>query len=244
MLFDSPFSIISWLSFLCYLSNISRVCVNGLYPMVELNKDNTLILKNVINEQSTSDLIHKINLMRNKSNIYIYLDTPGGEVENGMKIIDEVKKYNISCIAERAYSMGFAIFQSCSVRYIVPHGKLMQHQISYGHSTELGKMNSYIHYINNIHTELVKQQSRRMRLPTRKFEMNIQNEWWIFGSSTIEENAADEMIHAYCTQSLTNQVYNITRNGYIYTYSSCPLVTKELEKTRDKSSSNDMFFFL
>ena len=73
--------------------------------IVDLTPQNILILKDTINEDSASDLILNINNKKNKNNLLLYLDTNGGNVEDGMKIISEVKKYNISCIAETAYSM-------------------------------------------------------------------------------------------------------------------------------------------
>jgi hypothetical protein len=37
----------------------------------------------------------------------------------------------MSCIVEKAYSMGFVILQVCKIHYILPFGKIMQHQISF-----------------------------------------------------------------------------------------------------------------
>jgi ATP-dependent protease ClpP protease subunit len=210
--------------------------------IIDLTPQNILILKDTINEDSASDLILNINNKKNKKNLMLYLDTNGGSVEQGMKIISEVKKNNISCIAETAYSMGFSIFQNCYTRYILPHGKLMQHQISFAIKGEKGKIDSYVQFVDSMHKIMIKQQSRRLRLPRRKFETKILNEWWIFGQYAIEENAADYIVEIKCDNILSNSVYNVTKNGYIYTYSSCPLISKEIHKVKDPNYIEEFSF--
>ena len=56
------------------------------------------------------------------------------------KIMNEILKYNMSCIVEKAYSMGFVILQVCKIRYILPFGKIMLHQISFRIQNEKGKV--------------------------------------------------------------------------------------------------------
>jgi len=211
--------------------------------LIKLNSQNTLILKDTINEENTRDLLLKINKISKKEDLYLYLDTNGGHVEDGMKIISEVKKYNISCIVDKAYSMGFAIFQNCYIRYILPHGKLMQHQISYSIRGEKGKIDSYSKFVQSMHNVMVKQQSRRLNLPRRTFENKIMNDWWIFGEDAIDENAADYVAQIECSSSLSNNIYNVTKNGYVYTYSSCPLISKEIHKVKDDNFDDGFFFF-
>ena len=99
---------------------------------IQLNTTNNLVLKGEVNSKMATDFIYELNKRTNKSDIYVFLNTNGGSVEEGMKIISEINKYGSSCIVEKAYSMGFAILQNCKERYILPHGSIMQHQISLG----------------------------------------------------------------------------------------------------------------
>ena len=55
----------------------------------------------------------------------------------GSRIVDEIQKYDLDCIAHKAYSMGFVILQACNKRYITQYSSVMQHQISYGVSNEI-----------------------------------------------------------------------------------------------------------
>ena len=117
---------------------------------ITLTTTNSLLIKGPVTEETTTEFIYALNKMKNKHNIYIYLDTPGGSVEHGNKIVSEIQKYKLNCIAERAYSMGFVILQACKNRYITPYGRIMQHQISYGVSGEKGKVESYVSFVNQL----------------------------------------------------------------------------------------------
>ena len=103
---------------------------------ITLNTKNSLLIRGQINEQTATDLIFEINKRENKNKLYLYLDTNGGSVDAGNKIINEIQKYNISCVASKAISMGFVILQSCHKRFVTPMATLMQHQMSYGISNE------------------------------------------------------------------------------------------------------------
>lgn len=213
------------------------------YKTIELTNDNNIILKHTIDEESTSNIIYEINKLDNKKNLYLILDTHGGEVTSGMKIINEVTKYNISCIAIRAYSMGFAIFQSCKKRYVLPDSTVMQHQISLGTGGELGKIKSQLSLVQQYENYLVTMQMNRIKLSHFDFMNKINNEWWSFGENIVFENIADEIIHLFCSPKLTQTNYTITSKIYDITYSSCPLITKELKKKKNKKG-NDVFDFI
>ena len=89
------------------------------YKSIKFNKTNNIVIREPINTETTSKFIYDLNLIEKKNDTYVYLNTPGGSVFDGLKIIEEIRKYNMSCIVENAYSMGFIIFQSCKNRYIL-----------------------------------------------------------------------------------------------------------------------------
>ena len=96
---------------------------------IELNVDNSLFIRGEIDEKMATEFVFDVNKRKSKKNMYVFLDTNGGSVDAGNQIIYEIQKYNLSCIAHKAISMGFVILQSCNDRYITPFGTLMQHQI-------------------------------------------------------------------------------------------------------------------
>jgi ATP-dependent protease ClpP protease subunit len=214
----------------------------GEYNTIELNNYNNIILKDVITKESVSNVVYEINKVYNKSSLYLILDTVGGEVEHGMKIINEIKKYNISCVAIRAYSMGFAILQACKKRYVLPDTTVMQHQISFGIQGEFEKIKSHMVLTQQYENYLVQLQMNRIRLSYFDFTSKIDNEWWIFGENIIFENVADEIVYVSCTPQLTTDNYTITLYNHDITYSSCPLISKELQKKRVTASSHGYEF--
>ena len=105
-------------------------------PLIELKPSNILLLKGEVNEVSVQKFLYDLHKHDRKKELILFLDTNGGSVAHGNKIVNEVQKYNIACVAERAYSMGFVILQACKKRYITPYGRIMQHQLSYGIGNE------------------------------------------------------------------------------------------------------------
>jgi|TARA_B110000483_G_scaffold64654_1_gene80518 ATP-dependent Clp protease, protease subunit len=211
---------------------------------IKFNTTNTLTLKGVINAENTNRFLHQFNLKENKNQLYLFIDSPGGSVEDGYKIIAEIMKYNITCIAEKAYSMAFAILQSCTTRYILPFGKLMQHQISLGLMNELGKIESYIKFINEMEVELLKLQSNKIGISSEELKNRTMNEWWLFSNNAINENCADNIVNVECTKKLTLDTYTINSGMYDYIYSKCPLIPDYIEKKENNKNNKDYIYFI
>ena len=121
---------------------------------IVLDKNNTLLIRGEINEKQATQFVFDLNKFPKKKDVYVYLDTNGGSVDAGNKIVNEIQKYNLSCIAQKAISMGFVILQSCDKRYVTPLATLMQHQMSYGIVNEKAKVESYVEFIKQIGDEL------------------------------------------------------------------------------------------
>lgn len=220
-----------------------QMYVNSI-DIIDLTTKNTIILRGSINQESVSNAINEINKHSNKSNVYLILDTPGGEVYHGMQIINELEYHKINCIVQKAYSMGFAILQACNIRYILPHATVMQHQMSLGLGGEFEKIKNYFSMINQYNMYLTNLQSNRINMNPDDFMNKVNNEWWLFGSNIINENVADRMVYIKCTPSLTNSNYTVSVGNYDYTYSSCPLITKELKKNKNKKGDDFSFIFV
>ena len=198
---------------------------------INLDTSNVLTIKGTIDEQSASQFIYELNKKSDKSSIYVYLDTNGGSVESGNKILKEIQKFNMSCIADRAYSMGFVLLQGCNRRYITNFSRLMQHQISYGLQNEKEKIENYVKYIDEIDTELNSMQAERLNMTLQDFKHKTLNEWWVFGKNALKHNMVDKVVNVYCSQELTHSNYTVTNHMYTMTYSRCPLISEPLEKS-------------
>lgn len=232
-----------YISFLTSLLFCSALVYNSAKQIV-LDTNNTLLLRGEINEKLATQFIFDLNSRKKKTELYVFLDTNGGSIDAGNKIVNEIQKYNMTCIAQKAISMGFVILQSCKTRYVTPLSTLMQHQISYGIMDEKAKIESYVEYIKQIGDELTEMQANKIGKTPLEFKLNTYNDWWLFGKKSVQENCADEMVDVLCSYKLTNSTYTQDQGMYTYIYSKCPLVTSYIEKTKNKSNKDDFFFFL
>tara|TARA_Y100000287_G_C14127522_1_gene308096 strand:+ start:66 stop:761 length:696 start_codon:yes stop_codon:yes gene_type:complete len=225
-----------------FLLQLLLLCISAQkIKQITLTNKNFIPIRGTINEQTSSNFIYELNQHQNKSNIFVYLNTNGGSVESGNKILEEIQKYNLSCIAERAYSMGFVLLQGCTKRYITKYSKLMQHQISYGIQNEKEKIDNYARFINEIDYELNKMQAKKLKMDYEDFKLKTLNEWWVFGKNAIENNMADKMVNVFCTSELTKKNYTVEQGPFTYTYSKCPLVSEPLHT---KKNNNNAIYFL
>ena len=164
------------------------------YKTIDVNKNNVIKISGEIDERMAARFLSKLEDRKHIDNLYVYLDTTGGSLDDGMKIMREIQKYNISCIAERAYSMGFVILQSCNKRYITEYATVMQHQMYFGVIDEHYRVNSFMDYINQVSDKLDKLQSERIDIQIETFRYKISNNWWLFSDNIIKENCADEIV--------------------------------------------------
>lgn len=211
---------------------------------IKLNSNNFLAIRGSIDDETSSNFIYELNKMSNKNNTYVYLDTNGGSVESGNAILNEIQKYNLSCIADKAYSMGFVLLQGCKKRYITPYAKVMQHQISYGIRNEKEKINNYGKFIDEIDQELNEMQANKIKMKYDDFKQKTYNEWWLFGKNIIKENVADKIVNVYCSSELTRKNDSFTVGSWDYVYSKCPLIKEPLEKIKSKNSQSYYFTFI
>jgi hypothetical protein len=136
--------------------------------------------------------------------------------------------------------MGFVILQVCKIRYILPFGKIMQHQISFRIQNEKGKVENYLNFINQIEDKLITLQSHRIGLSSLEFKNKIYNEWWLFAEHALINKCADEIVNIECSSKLVKETYKISDKKYDYIYSKCPLIPEYIEKKEILSKKLDI----
>lgn len=159
-----------------------------------LHSSQIVYLKGVISDEVVDAFLTEFQAIPNKEDIVVYIDSPGGSVIAGNKIITLLENYPVTCIAEKAYSMGFAIFQSCKNRLVLEHSTLMQHQMFALVGNELEKMNHYLEFLNDINDILTEKQSKRIGMPSKTFKEKTYNDWWLTAKKAVKENVADAIV--------------------------------------------------
>ena len=170
--------------------------------LVELKKNNTIYIDDIIDKNILTNI--KSNLLNYNHDIYIYIDSPGGDIFSGMKIIDyieylsELKNKNIYCVAHNAYSMAFGIFQHCPNRFITKHSVLMQHKLYVNIEGNLKNVDNYIKMAEKINRELDKKTllniNKKRILSNNTYKHFISDDWWLYGEEILDWGLADKII--------------------------------------------------
>lgn len=212
-----------------------------------LNTANLLPIRGEIHNDLASQFILELNQIdkKDRKNSIVYIDSPGGSVDAGMRIMREIEKNNLDCIAHQAISMGFVIFQSCKNRYITEYSQLMQHQMKYGISGEIRKVENYVNFVKDIENILIEKQISRIGISQNKFNELVNNEWWIFGINALdsEKKLADKVVSVDCSVSLTKKNITIDKNYVKEIWSACPLIPTPIKVIQNKNYINNPFQF-
>jgi len=197
--------------------------------IITLTSENHVSITGPINAYSQSKFINDIENIHGKY-IFIYISSTGGNVIHGENIIQymqykKAQKKRLLCIADKAYSMAFHIFQHCTHRYILPSSSIMQHQMHLTFEGELSKVQNYINYIDKINTRFINLESKRLKILPKEYKSKITNEWWLYGKEIIESRTADMMLDAVgCHHSLFKENKHMSIDTNVVIVSKCPLI--------------------
>jgi len=195
-------------------------------PSVVLNTMNNVVIRGSITEKTADAFLYDFFLKAPK---YVFITSNGGSVSAGSRIVSQILTRNVTCIAERAYSMAFVILQACSTRWVTPSGSLMQHQMSLGVKGNLMNMNNYMVMVNAVERYMNEMQAKRLGMSVEAFVSRIATDWWLFGNDITDNNAADGFATVECTRDLLKKNTTHTTTSFwgqdIHeTYSACPLI--------------------
>lgn len=202
-------------------------------PLVSLNSINHLTIRGDVDDVSADQFLRASMLAARGSVRYVFISTHGGHVDAGNRIVREVRQKNYTCIADRAYSMGFVILQACGERLITPFASVMQHQISLHLGGDLARVHNYIEMVRAEERVLAQMQASRLRLTVEEFRRRTADEWWMFGEDIVKNGCADRIVDVTCTPALMRKNTTLIQRAapfvnVVHTYSRCPLVQEPL----------------
>lgn len=199
---------------------------------VTLTPDNLLVLRGEVTDASMGKLMHAVLAKRAQAPLYLYIDSPGGSVSAGMDFIKAVKVSNVrlTCIANTAISMAFAILQeACAERLIVDTSVLMQHMVSYGLEGPEPHNYTMASFIHSMSYDLYRRQATRLGMTFDQFYVKIRDDWWMWGNESIVNKAADRIVEVKCSQQLLNSFTEETVRVLFFTiklrFNGCPVIS-------------------
>lgn len=196
--------------------------------LLVLNETNHVAIRGPISEKSVSPILHAAMTAATPPQ-YLFLDTGGGDVMAGQRLIQLVVALQLTCVAFRAYSMGFAILQHCVHRLILPGATLMQHQMSFKLNGEFSKVQGYLDMAQQLGHAMQQVQARRLGVSVEWFRNRTQGEWWMAESMILHQRCADAVVHATCSSDLARRSVMLSHPERIYAaFSACPLISQPL----------------
>lgn len=215
---------------------------------IVLTKDNTIILNDEISGESVGEVIKKAKELDNegslltkvgvkkKDPIYVFLRSPGGEIQTGLEMLEMLKGLNrpVDTITMFSASMAFQTVQQLGKRYIVKNGVLMSHRAAGEFSGSFGgekpsQMDSRKGLWESRMDEMDKQTVDRTngKQTLASYQKAYASELWLTGSQAVDQGYADEVANVQCSKSLSGTTTkSINLMGFIqvdYDLDNCPL---------------------
>lgn len=131
--------------------------------------------------------------------IWLYINSPGGSVYNGLAIYDTIKMIKspvYTCVVGLAASMAFilAISGKKGYRFILPNSKMMMHQplggVGFSQATDI---NIYNNEMQSIKHDLIQIISDHTGVSYEKIEKDAERDNWMKAKDAIEYGAIDKI---------------------------------------------------
>lgn len=218
------------------------ICLLAILPIsaaanaetVVLTEKNHTAITGTVDDDSVSKVIKFLN-MSTEENVYLYLDSPGGSVFAGLRLVEALRSTTktVTCVVQEAASMAFVITQACHKRLITENGLMMQHVASYGLRGQEPNNFSFAQFINRVSKKMDEDQAKRIGLSYDDFRQKVRDDWWLFGKEAKTANVADDTTTVSCDSELARTIKKKKVQVFIFSvtvaYSACPLVSGEIE---------------
>jgi ATP-dependent Clp protease protease subunit len=220
-----------------------------------LTETNTVFLNDSVNGQSVTRLMSEIetlNLLEDKSPIYLVLNTPGGSVFDGIEFIRFAKasKREIHTVTMQAASMGFQIVEALpGKRFVTEYSVLMSHRAAGGFQGQInkGEVESRLNFIKSVIQEMDEAVAKRSgKYTTEQYQDLIKDEYYGLPSRSIADGFADSQVDLQCDSSLSGTkfvTYYTIFGPIVAEFAKCPLnpnvISARFENKNDKNKEKN-----
>lgn len=210
---------------------------------IQLTKSNTLNLNDAVTPDSVSVLMQEAKALDSEKPsdepIYLFLNTPGGSIQDGLELIENLKSLNrpVHTVTLFAASMGFQIAQNMKTRYILSNGVYMSHSARGSFGGDFGngfsqldsRLSLWVQRILDLDTITVSRTNGKQTLES--YRKAYQPELWLTGAKAVEEGYADEVVTARCDTAMAGTKYQTVifmGTRFKVGFAECPLNTNLL----------------
>ena len=187
----------------------NRTSVDDLIQLNEM-KNRKIYLNEDIDDMSaetTCKLILQYNSEDKSINpedrvpILLYVDTAGGELTAGFRIIDTIlmSKTPVKVICtECCYSMGFLIFIAGHKRYASKNARFLLHDGSLAMAGTTGKAKDQFEFNNKSEERIKKFVCEHTKIFPKTYDKNVTREWYMFADYAKNMGVVDYIIGEDC----------------------------------------------
>lgn len=190
---------------LCVLLAFTFSIANAQWPEplipVVAPDTNSLTLYGEVSQESAAKLIAGIqadNEQKTDAPIYLYINSPGGDVISGGMIVDAIaaSRRPIYTVAiGMAASMGALIHTYGVKRYMAPHSILMFHRASIGMEDDLSHIQERINVINRIVAEYEQHLAKLTGLSIAEIQGHENTQWWMLPAEAQKNHLIDGVLN-------------------------------------------------
>lgn len=211
--------------------------------VIILQEANTVVFAEAFSDSSVTTLMVELQEKSEKlaptTVIYLVLDSPGGSIQAGNRLISFIKALPqpVKTITLFSASMAFHTVQNLDERLILDSGTLMSHRASFsGFSGEVpGEFLVRLNYWLQILERMDNVASSRMDMTINDYRELTRDEYWVEGHKAVSDNAADRVVGVRCGRSMggTRTIEVNTMFGlFRVVVSKCPLMPGILSVAR------------
>ena len=146
-----------------------------------------MFLNGEVNEDSSNLLIAELLYLESedqKAPIWIYINSPGGSVMDGLQIIDTMKLIKApvcTLVTGLAASMGCMIAAAGypGRRYALEHAQIMAHQVSSGTSGHVADQRASLDHAERLNDLLMNMLSQYVGMDRKKLMPKVNRDCWL-----------------------------------------------------------------
>lgn len=171
-----------------------------------LLKDRIIMLNGEVNNQSANSIIMQMLVLSAEdavSDIYFYINSPGGSVTDGMALFDTMQAIPndvVTICLGSAASMGSFLLSGGTPgkRYALTNSRLMYHQVMSGISggTQYVDMETSVNETKKLYEKLNKYLSEftQGKISFEEMKKKTDRDWWLSPSEAIDAGFIDKII--------------------------------------------------
>lgn len=176
--------------------------------IVMLTPENSYLLSGDIEMDSIKPAIEKISKLDRalpaSENLYLILDTPGGSVFAGLRLIEflQVLDRKIVTITITAASMGFIIAQSLGPRLALASTIMLAHHGSSGCGGQFNEIEECLARLADVNKMMDIIASKRLNMSLEKYSAFLDRDRYFVGDKLLSENVVDKIVSIKCSPDL------------------------------------------